>query len=80
MADALEKEFDWFLEHHDELVEKYNGKFVTIKNFTILGAYEDTGHAISEMQKMGHELGTFIVQGVSPGNEAYTRKFHSRVY
>lgn len=80
MSHPLEKEFDWFLNHHDELVKKYNGRFVVIKNFVVLGDFENTGQAIEEMKKQGHELGTFIVQEVSPGNAAYTATFHSLVY
>lgn len=72
MANELEKEFDWFIEHHDELVEKYNGKCVAIKGFVVLGAYDDTRQALDETERQGHERGTFIVQEVSPGNEAYT--------
>lgn len=34
--------------------------------------------AVSETKK-AHELGTFLVQKVAPGTEAYTQTFHSRV-
>ncbi|MFQ5672894.1 MAG: hypothetical protein ACE5G9_07360, partial [Nitrospinales bacterium] len=72
MDHPLEKEFEYFIEHHEELVEKFNGKFVIIKDLQVLGAYDDIVQAIQETQKQNHEIGTFLVQKVSPGDEAYT--------
>jgi hypothetical protein len=74
----LRREFDYYLAHQDELVRKYNGKYVVIKGNDVLGAYDDQLKAISETQKR-YELGTFLVQKVEPGSDAYTQIFHSRV-
>lgn len=78
MATALEKEFAYYLEHQDQLVKQHNGKYIVIKNGEILGAYDDELAAVEETQK-SHELGTFLVQKVSPGTADYTQTFHSRV-
>lgn len=78
MAKPLEDEFAFFLKHQDELVSKYRGKFVVIKDDKVLGAYADETEAIREASKH-HELGTFLVQKCEPGAESYTRTFHSRV-
>jgi hypothetical protein len=78
MDSPLQKEFEYYLAHQAELVEKYNGKFVVIKNCAVVGVYDDRVLAISETSK-SHELGTFLVQKVSPGSEDYTQTYHSRV-
>ncbi len=78
MDGQLKREFEYYLSHQSELVEKYNGKFIVIKDGAVLGAYENDLAAVMETQKQ-HKLGTFLVQFVSPGNTAYTQTFHSRV-
>ena len=78
MNNPLEKEFRFYIEHQDEMVEKYDGKIIVIKDGAVLGAYDDELAAITETRKT-HELGTFLVQRVSPGSAAYSQTFHSRV-
>jgi len=78
MSDSLQKEFDFYLEHQDELVERYEGRYIVIKGGEVLGAYDNELAAIIETQK-SHPLGTFLVQLVSRGSAAYTQTFHSRV-
>jgi hypothetical protein len=78
MDSPLKREFDFYLAHQAELVQKYNGRVIAIKNGEVLGAYPDQATAVSETQKQ-HELGTFLVQRVEPGTGAYTQSFHSRV-
>ena len=78
MADRLKAEFEFYLAHQDEMVEKYNGKYIVIKDRRVLGSYDDELTAVRETQK-SYELGTFLVQKVSPGTEDYTQTFHSRV-
>jgi len=73
---ALEKEFDFFLEHQAELVKEYNGKYIVIKDQKILGAYDDQLEAVEETLKV-HALGTFIVQLCTPGSEAYSLTFYT---
>lgn len=78
MASPLKTEFEYYLAHQDELVAKYNGRVVVIKNRTVIGDYADEPTAVLETQK-SHALGTFLVQRVAPGPDAYTQTFHSRV-
>lgn len=78
MDSPLKKEFEFYLANQADLVDKYNGKFVVIKDLKVLGAYDDELVAINETQK-AHKVGTFLVQKVSPGTSAYTQTFHSRV-
>lgn len=78
MAHSLEKEFQFYLDHQGELVSKYNGKFIVIKDEQVIGAYSSESEAI-ETTKETHELGTFLVQKCEPGSAGYTHTFHSRV-
>jgi hypothetical protein len=78
MSMALEKEFEYYLENQDSLVEKYNGKFIVIKDSHVVGAYDSEWEAVEETKKE-HELGTFLVQKCEPGRESYTQTYHSRV-
>lgn len=74
----LTSEFQYYLANQDEIVKKYDGQFVVIKNRSIIGAYNNEIQAVEESKK-SHELGTFLVQHVSPGKDEYTEVFHSRV-
>jgi len=74
----MKQEFDYFLKHQKEIVAKYNGKFVVIKNQKVLGAYASELEAVKETSKT-EKMGTFLVQKCEPGDSAYTQTFHSRV-
>lgn len=78
MSKRLEKEFDYYLNNQDELVNKYNQKFIVIKNCKVIGVYDTELEAINTIKK-DHELGTFLVQKCEPGSENFTQKYHSRV-
>lgn len=67
----FEKELNYFIEHQQELVEKYNGKVLVLVGEEVIGVYKDVGEAYVEAQKE-HELGTFMIQPCEPGPEAYT--------
>ena len=77
VTDALRKEFQFYRDNQDEIVEKYDGKVVAIKGSEVLGAYDSLGKALNETQKT-HELGTFLIQKVSEGNKDYTITIRSR--
>lgn len=78
MVKPLEKDFQYYLDNQEELVKKYDGKFIVIKNYTVIGVYDDELKAIEETSKK-EELGTFLVQKCEPGTESYTQTYHSRV-
>lgn len=78
MAKPLEREFEYYLQHQNDLVKRYNGKFIVIKDEKVIGVYDNELEAIKETSKH-HELGTFLVQKCEPGKESYTQTFHSRV-
>ena len=74
----LEKEFQYYLEHQEELVKKYNGKFLVIKGNEVIGIFGSEDVAYFETEKQ-HEPGTFLIQFCEPGDSAYTQTYHSRV-
>lgn len=74
----LEKEFQYFIDNQKELVKKYPGKFIVIKEHDVLGAYNTQLEAYREGQKLT-PIGTFLIQECNEGGaEAYTQTFHSR--
>ncbi len=74
----LEKEFNYYLEHQNELVKEYKGKSIVIKDCKVIGSYDSELEAIEETIKE-HELGTFLVQKCESGTDSYTQTYHSRV-
>ncbi len=78
MGNELNKQFKFYLENQDTFVKQYDGKVIVLKNEKVLGAYESELDAVKETGKR-YELGTFLVQRVSKGDEAYTVTFYSRV-
>jgi len=78
MVEKLEKEFKYYLEHQDELVREYNGKFVVIKDCEVIDVFDSELEAVEKTAEK-HELGTFLVQKCEPGNESYTHTYNSRV-
>lgn len=76
MAD-LKAEFDYYLAHQAELVDKHAGKVVVIKDQQVIGVFDDEITAMEETRKK-HKLGTFLVQKAEPGTDSYSQTFHSR--
>lgn len=74
----LQREFQYYLDNQADLVKKYNGKFIVIKNQQILGSYDSQDQAFIETKKT-QDVGTFLIQYCSPGTSDYTQTFHSRV-
>jgi hypothetical protein len=78
MDSPLKREFEFYVANQKAFVEQYNGKIIVIKDLKVIGVYADELQAIESTQKT-FELGTFLVQKVTPGTDAYTQTFHSRV-
>jgi len=78
MPRTLKDEFDYYLAHQKDLVEKYNGKVIVIKDAAVIGVFDNEATAVEDTKK-NHKLGSFLVQKVEPGEAAYTHYFHSRV-
>lgn len=67
------------MDHQDELLKNYNGKHLVRIDEEVVGAYDSLEDAyFKSLEK--YEEGTFLIQLCTPGEEAYTATFHSRVY
>lgn len=76
--DNLKKEFQYYLDHQDELVKKYNGKYLVIKDASVNSAFDTVSDAYEYISAQGF-IGKAIIQKCSPGSDDYTMTFHSRV-
>ena len=59
-AHQLDAEFQYYLDHQDELVEQYKGRVIVLKGGKVLGDYDTEAEAVQETAKV-EELGTFLV-------------------
>ena len=73
----LEKEFEFYKAHQEELVKKHKGKYLAIVGEKVTGLYDSELEAYTETKKK-HEPGTFLIQHCLPGKDSYTQTFHSR--
>jgi hypothetical protein len=73
---TLQNEFQWYLDHQNELVKQYNGKYLVISGNAVLYSSEDKDDAYHKgIEKLG--AGKFILQLCTPGTDAYTMTFHT---
>lgn len=68
----LEREFEFYLKNQNELVKKYNGRVVVIKEDDVIGVFDSEIDAIVETVKI-HEMGSFLVQKCSEGDKDYPK-------
>ena len=76
--EKLKKNFDYYLENHKDIIEKYLNKFIVIKDEQIVDSYDTFEEAIEKSSRK-YELGTFIVQKCTKDINEDTQIFHSRV-
>ena len=69
-------DFQFFIEHYNELYEKYGHKFIVIKEHKILGAYDDAVSAINSTSAE-YPIGSFIVQECNGDESGYTNYISS---
>jgi hypothetical protein len=74
----LRKQFDYYVEHQDELVAQHDGRFIVIHGEAVVGDF-DSELAAYAFAKEKFEAGSFMIQLVGPGEGNYTQTFHSRV-
>lgn len=75
---TLETLFNYYLAHQTELVGQYNGKHIVLVDNKVVGSFDSMEDAYN-FAEANYELGTFLIQLCTPGDEAYTQTFHSRV-
>lgn len=79
MENELNKEFEYYLENQANLAEKYDGRYIVIKNRSVIGDYDTKRDAIETTMKT-HMLGTFLVQKCSGDFDSNKQRFLSRAY
>ena len=75
---SLEELFDFYLANQTELVKQYDGKYIVLVNNQVVGDFDTMDQAYN-FADSHFELGTFLIRLCTPGDEAYTQTFHSRV-
>ena len=72
----IESLFKYYLENQDDLVKKYNGKYIIITKDGVMGAYSTMRKGYDAgVSRFGR--GNFMLQLCTPGNTAYTQRFHT---
>lgn len=74
----LDKEFKYYLSHKEDLLKEYPGKFIVVKDESVVGAFDSEIDAYT-FGTGKFELGTFLIQQCLPNDENYIQTFHSRV-
>ena len=72
----LRKDFEWYLDNQDSLVEQYDGQYLVISGQKVLFASVDKDVAYDKGVELAG-LGKYILQHCTPGDEAYTMTFHT---
>lgn len=73
----LEKEFDYFIAHKDEIIKNYTNKYVVIVGETLVDVYDSKEIAYIESSKK-YELGSFLIKYCDFNEESYIQSFNSR--
>jgi hypothetical protein len=74
----LEADFQFYRDNQADLVARYDGRFVVIRQGAVIGDYPTYAQAYAETVHQ-YPLGTFLIQLVEAGEGGYTQSFHSRV-
>ncbi len=74
----LSEEFEFFIQNQDQLVRRYEGQYIVIKNQEVIGSYPSEWKAYTEAIKT-HTLGTFLIQKCEPGPSAYMVRLHPQI-
>jgi hypothetical protein len=75
----LKKNLEWYISQQEELVKKYNGKVLLIKDCQLIESYETMEEAFLDATSR-FDLGTFTLQPCTPGPESYTITIFSPQY
>jgi len=77
-VNPLRAEFEWYLDNQEDLLRRFEGRVLIIKEQALVGDYETDAEAVMAARRE-YEMGTFLVQRCSYGSADYTQRFHSRV-
>lgn len=80
IKENLSNYLDYYIQHKEEFVAKYNNKFIALKEHKVLCEADSREDAISRTLGLGYELGTFLVQHVTLNDSETIQRYCSRVY
>lgn len=70
----IETLFKYYLEHQEELVSKYDGKYLIITDEGVVGAYDSLNKGY-EVALKTYGKGNFMLQLCSEGEKDYSQRF-----
>ena len=73
----LEREYQYYKAHENELVERYKGKYIGIVGEEVVGVFDTELEAYFELKKK-YGPGKFLIQETVP-NSQHIQRYHSRV-
>lgn len=76
--DQLHQQFNYYVAHQDELVEKFKDRWIVLAGEQVVADFDSEAEAY-EFASKNCEAGTFMIQLVEPGTDNYSQTFHSRV-
>ena len=74
----LLKEFQYYRDHQEELIKRYNGKIIVIVGEVVVGEYTNKQEAYLDSIKK-YEPGKFLIIECTPGADSYTIHQRSRI-
>ena len=78
MTSQIKEAFDYYIAHQDELVRKYDGKVIVIRDCSVIGAFDGYGEALDWAEER-FEPGSYALQKVSEGPKDYIITVHTPV-
>lgn len=73
----LKEDFNWYLQHQDELIKEYLGKTLVIREKNVVGSFDSQEEAY-EYGMSNYGLGNFLIQECTAGSQSYTQTFYTR--
>lgn len=73
----LSKDFHYFLDNYENLISKYEGRTLVIKDLAVVGDFENFRAAYS-WAMTNFIPGTFLIQLCSRDKSSYILKVHNR--
>lgn len=67
----IDADFDYYIKHQSELVDKYDGKFIVIADQEVFGAYDDLDAAFDAGNRK-YGPGNFFLHQVGDGKDNYS--------
>lgn len=75
----LEKLYEWFNTNRANIIAEHINDYVLLSNNTAVGYYKTMEDALSDANKRGIALGTFLVQKCIPEQEDIVTFYSQRV-